>query len=189
MILHVVLLAAAVGRVHQDDIKLIIHRVVEHIMKQGILMEHARHIQPMQQQVGDAEHVRELLLLDAVYGLAVLLLVRCVFHLLVQLFEPAGDETARAASKVRHRFADLRPDRLRHEISDGARRIEFAGGTGTLQLFEDGFIDVAEGVALLVVAQIQLVDDVDDLTQQHAVLHVVVGIGERRLHDGLLDRR
>ena len=111
------------------------------------------------------------------------------FHLLVQLFEPAGDETARAASKVRHRFADLRPDRLRHEISDGARRIEFAGGTGTLQLFEDGFIDVAEGVALLVVAQIQLVDDVDDLTQQHAVLHVVVGIGERRLHDGLLDRR
>ena len=50
VILHVALLAAAVGRVHQDDIKLIVHRVVEHITEQGILMEHARHIQPMQQQ-------------------------------------------------------------------------------------------------------------------------------------------
>ena len=43
-------------------------------------------------------------------------------------------------------------------------------------------------MALLIVAKIQLVYDVDYLPQQDAILHVVVGVGKGGLHDGLLDR-
>lgn len=63
-------------------------------------MEHLRHVEAVQQQVGDAEHVGELLLLDAVDGIPVFLRVRRVLDLLLQLAQPACDEAARAAGKV-----------------------------------------------------------------------------------------
>ena len=44
-------------------------------------------------------------------------------------------------------------------------------------------------MALFIIAEIQFVNDIDDLAQQNAVLHIVVGIGESGLHDGFFDRR
>ena len=119
----------------------------------------------------------------------VFLRIRCVLDLLLQLAKLAGDEAARAAGKVRHLFANPRLNHPRHEVGHGAGRVELARGTGALQLLENALVDFVEGVALLVVGQIQLVDDVDDLPQQHAVLHVLVGVREHRLHDGLFDGR
>ena len=57
MVLHILLLAAAVGRVHQDHVKLILLRVVQHVVQQGVVVEHLRHVEIVQQQIGDAEHV------------------------------------------------------------------------------------------------------------------------------------
>ena len=78
---------------------------------------------------------------------------------------------------------------LRHELRDGAGRIELTGGASALQFFEDGLVNLTEGVALLIIGEIQLVDHVDDLAQQYAVLHVLVGVGKGGLHDGLFDGR
>ena len=58
-----------------------------------------------------------------------------------------------------------------------------------MQFTENGFIDFSESVAFLIVAQVKLVNPVDDLTQQNAVFHIVVGVRERGLHNRLLNRR
>lgn len=60
--------------------------------------------------------------MDAVDGIPVFLCVRRVLDLLLQLAQPAGDEAARAAGKVRHLFADPRLNHLRHEVGHGAGR-------------------------------------------------------------------
>ena len=189
MVLDLRLLAAAVGRVHEDHVELIVLGVVQHVLQQGVVVIDPGHVQAVEQHVGDAKHVGELLLFDAVDGIAVGRLVRRALDLLPQLLEPAGDEAAGAAGEVRHALADLGPDALGHEVSDGPGSVEFAGGACALQLLQNGFVDLAEGVALLVVGEVQLVDDVDDLAKEDAVLHVVVGVGEGGLDDGLLDGR
>ena len=107
----------------------------------------------------------------------------------MQFLEPTGDKATRATGKVRHRLADLRPDHLRHEIRHRARRVEFTSRTSALQLLEDRFINLAKGMAFLIVAKVDIIDHVDDLTQQHTVLHVVVGVGKGCLHNRLFDRR
>ena len=189
MVLDLRFLAAAVGRVHEHHVELIVLGVVQHVLEQGVVVIDPGHVQAVEQHVGDAEHVGELLLFDAVDGIAVGRLVRCVLDLLSQLLEPAGDEAAGAAGEVRHALADLGPDALGHEVGDGPRRVELTGGARALELLQNGFIDLAEGVAFLIVAQVQLVDDVDDLAKEDAVLHIVVGVGEGGLDDGLLDGR
>ena len=85
MVLHILLFAAAVGRIHQDHVKLILLRVVQYVVQQRVVVEHLRHIEAVQQQIGDAEHVGELLLLDAVDGIPVFLRIRRVLDLLLQL--------------------------------------------------------------------------------------------------------
>ena len=107
----------------------------------------------------------------------------------IKLLEPARDEAAGSAGEVGHLLADPGPYHLSHEVRHGAGRVELAGGARALELLEDGLVDFAEGVAFRVVAEIQFVDEVDDLPEEDAVLHVVVRVGERRLDDGLADRR
>ena len=58
-----------------------------------------------------------------------------------------------------------------------------------MEFFQDAFVDIAESVTLFIIRQIELVYDVDDLTEQNAILHIVVGVGESRLDDGLSYRR
>ena len=143
----------------------------------------------MQQHIGDAQHVGKLLLFDAVDGRAVGGAIRGGNHLPVQLLQPAGDEAAGAAGKIRHLLADLRLDHLRHKIGDGAGRVKLTGGTGALQLPQDGFVDLPEGVAFLIIAKVDGVDLVDHLPQQHAVLHILVCVLKGGAHDGLFDGR
>ena len=71
VVFHVCLFAAAVGRVHKDHVKLIVFRIVQHVAEKRVIMEYARIVQPVQQQIGNAEHVRELLFLYAVNRFAV----------------------------------------------------------------------------------------------------------------------
>ena len=189
MVFHVCLFAAAVGRVHKDHVKLIVFCVVQHVAEKRVIVEYARVVQPVQQKIGDAEHVRKLLFFYAVDRIAVFRGVGGAAHLFLQLFEPACDKTACAAGKVCHLFADLRRDSLRHKVGNGAGRIEFARRSGALQLLENGFVDLVKGVALLVAGKIQLVDLVDDLPEKHAVLHVLIGVSERCLDDRLPDGR
>ena len=66
-----------------------------------------------------------------------------------------------------------------HELGDGSRRVKLACVTCRLEILEDLFVNVAEQVPVFAVVEVDLVDFVDDLTHQRAVLHVVVGIVER----------
>ena len=175
-VLDVRLFAAAVGGIHEHDVEAVVVGVVQDVLQQRVAVEDVGHVQIMEEHVRDAEHVGELLLLDAMDGIAEGRLVGGRLDLFLQFLQPTGEEAACAAGEIRHLLADLRADHLRHEFGHGSRRVEFAGGSRALQFLQNRLVDFAEGVALFVVAEIQFVDDVDDLPQKDAVLHIIVSV-------------
>ena len=64
--LFVIVFAASVRWIHQNDIKLVIVRIVENVLRQGVVMHHLGRVNIMQKHIGDTEHVWELLFLDAI---------------------------------------------------------------------------------------------------------------------------
>ena len=189
VVFHICFFAATVGRIHQNNVHPILSGVVQHIMQQSIVVVDTRVVEVVQQQVGDTEHIGELLFLDAVDGIAESRLIFGGLDLLVQLLQPAGQKAAGTAGKVGHLLPYLGPDHLGHKVSDGPGRIEFAGRTCALQLFQNGLVDLAEGVAFRIIVQLEIVNRIDDLAQQDAVLHVVVGLGKHSLDNSLSDGR
>lgn len=135
MILDLCLLAAAIGRVHKDYIEAVIVGIVQHIFQQRVVMVHPGNVQPMEQQIGDAEHVGKLLLFNAIDGIAILFCIGSITHLLLQFLQPAGDKATGAAGKVGHGLANLWLYHLGHEVRYRTRSIEFTGRTSTLKLF------------------------------------------------------
>ena len=105
----------------------------------------------------------------------------------------AGQEAAGAAGGIEEDLAGLGVDAVRHEGGDGARRVVLARVAGALQVVEHLLVDVAEVLPLGQVVEVDLVDLVDDLPEQLARLHVVVGVLEDVAHDAaavaLLARR
>ena len=63
-------------------------------------MENLRHVQIMQQHIRDAEHIGELLFLDAVNRLAENLPVFGGFDFLLQLVQPACEKSSGTAGKI-----------------------------------------------------------------------------------------
>lgn len=51
VIFHIGLFAAAIGRIHQHHIELVVLGIVQHISRQGIVVVNAGDIQPVQQQI------------------------------------------------------------------------------------------------------------------------------------------
>ena len=66
MLLDVVLLAASVRWIHQYDIKLVFVRIVENVLRQGVVVHHFGRVDVMQKHIGDTEHIWKLLFLDAI---------------------------------------------------------------------------------------------------------------------------
>ena len=138
---------------------------------------------PCKQHIGDAEHVGQLLLLNPMQrDLHVDFVLDPLHVVLAHVANGAGEESAGAAGGVEQAFAGMRVDAIHHEGGDRARRVVFAGVAGALQVIEDLLVDVAEVLALDEIVEIDLVDLVDDLAQQLARLHVVVGILEDIAH-------
>lgn len=148
-------------------------------------MVHPGHVQIVQQQIRDAQHIGELLLLNPIDGLPVLFRAGSAFHLLLQLLQPTYKEAAGATGEIGHTLPDSGTDHLGHKVSNGPGRVKLTGGTGALQFLQNRLVDFPKGVAFLIVAQIQLINYIDYLPEQYAVLHVVVRIGKGRLHNGL----
>jgi len=140
-------------------------------------------VDAVQEEIGHAQDVGEVLLLDA--GEAVLdgALVGLGPGLLAQVLDGADEETAGAAGGIEDGLAEAGIDLLDDELGDGARGVELAGVARGLEVFEELLVDVAEHVAIIGGVEVDAVDLVDDLAHQRAVLHVVVGIVERGLDE------
>ncbi len=136
-------------------------------------------VDAVQEEIGHAQDVREVLLLDT--GEAVLdgALVGLGLGLLAQVLDGADEEAAGATGGIENRFAETGIHLLDDELGDGARGVELAGIARGLKILEELLVDVAEHVAVIGGIEVDAVDLVDDLPHQGAVLHVVVGILER----------
>ena len=71
------------------------------------------------------------------------------------------EKATRTTGKVCHLLTDLRLDHLRHKISNGSGGIELARRTSTLEFFQDAFVDLAKSMDFGIIAQIQVIDDVN----------------------------
>jgi hypothetical protein len=99
----------------------------------------------VQQHVGDAQHVRELLLFDRSQGgLHSLLVVDLANIVVAHVAHCAGEEAAGAAGGIKQNLAGPRVDPVGHEGGHGAWRIIFAGVSGALQVVKNLLVDVAE---------------------------------------------
>ena len=182
--LDAVLLFAAEGRVGEDDVHPVALAVADVGPGQGVVVAHeAGVLDAVQQHVGDAEHVRELLLLHgAQAGLQGLLVLRAFHVAFAHVADGAGEEAAGAAGGVEQDLAGLGVDALDHEGGDGAGGVVLARVAGALQVVEQLLVDVAEVLALGQVVEVDAADLVDHLAQELAGLHVVVGVLEDVTH-------
>ena len=154
-------------------------------------MDDARVVDVVEQHIRGAQKERQRLLFDAIDGVAVNGSVLDALHLSIQHLQRRGKEAAGSAGEVRNGLAELRLDHLYHEVRDSTGRVEFAGVTGALQAAEDRFVNLTEGVAVLVLLKIDLINDIDNLAKQDAVLHVVIvvlegGADNDLAHGGIL---
>ena len=157
--LHAVLLAAAVRRIHHDDVELVLRLVGAHVALERIAVVDARRIDVVEKHVRHAQEVRQRLLLDAEDGLVEESAVTDALHLWLQHLQGRGQEPTRTTGEVRDMLAQFRREHLDDEIRVGTGRIELAGRSGGLQFLQNRLVDFAEGVAILVFVEVDLVDD------------------------------
>ena len=175
---------SAKRRIGEDDVHPVGLAVADIRPRQGVVVAHEAGVfNAVQQHVGDAEHVRELLLLHGAQAGLHGLFVFDLFHIAVaHVADGAGEKAAGAAGRVEQDFAGLGVDAIHHESGDGAGRVILARVARALQVVEQLFVDVAEVLAFRQVVEIDAADFVDDLPQQLAGLHVVVGVFKHAPH-------
>lgn len=59
MVLNFRLFRPTIGRIHQDNVYLIVLGIVQNISEKCVIMEHLRHIHIMQQHISDAKNIRK----------------------------------------------------------------------------------------------------------------------------------
>ena len=138
-------------RIGEHDVHPVALRVADVGPRQRVIVAHeARVLDAVQQHVGDAQHVRKLLLFDRPQACLHLCLVLGPLHIaLAHVIDCAGKKAAGAAGGIEQGFAGLRIDAVGHEGGDSARRIVFAGIAGRLQAVQKLLVELAEVPALV----------------------------------------
>ena len=175
--LNAVLLHAAEGGIGDNHIHPFLAFPVKQRPAKGVVVaDVGGHVNAVQQQVGHAQDIRQVLLLDP--GKAVLdgTFVSLGFRLFTQVLDGADQEAAGTAGRVEDALAKLGVDLFDDELGDGARSVELARIACGLKIFQQLFVDVAEHVTVVGGVEVDGVDLVDHLPHQGAILHVVVGI-------------
>ena len=180
-----VFFTAAEGGVGQDDVDAVRLGVADVGPGQRVVMTHKAGVfDPMQQHVGDAQHVRELLLFDGPQPfLHCGFLLRFLDVAVTHMADRTGQKAAGAAGGVEEDFAGVRVDPVDHEGGHRPRGVVFPRVPRRLQVVENLFVDVAEVLTLGEVVEIDRGDLVDDLTDQLTRFHVIVGVLEDVLDD------
>ncbi len=137
----------------------------------------------VQQHVGDAQHVRQLLFLHGVQAGLHGLLVFYLFHVAVtHVTDGTGEKAAGAAGGIEQGFAGSGVDAVHHEGGDSARGVVLTGVAGALQVVQQLLVDVAKVLALGQIVEIHAAKPVNHLAHELAGLHVVVGVLEHIAH-------
>jgi len=149
----------------------------------------AGYVNAVQQHVGGAEQVRELLFLDTAYQRfdgALVFGTGMAGDLVAEVIDGGGQEAAGAAGRVEHGFAldQAGVDAVGHEGGDGARGVELARIAGAAQVVEHLFVDIAQAGAGFEVVEVDGVFQLFDHRQHlRAGFHVVVGVFKDLLDD------
>ncbi len=181
--LRAVFLYPTKGRIGEDDVHFVVCAPVAVGLGEVVAALDAGHFKAMQHKVGGTEQVGQGLFLYPAYGLLQGFALAGLVDLLVEMVDGAGEEAAGTAGGVEYGFAQLWVEDVDHELGDGPGRVVFPGGAGRLQFLEDGLVEVIEEVAVFAAVEVDLIDFVDHLPEEGAVLHVVVGV----LEDGAYD--
>ncbi len=182
--LNAVFLHAAEGWVGADYVHAFFRAPVAQGAGESVVVaDVGRHINAVQEKIGEAENVREMLFLDAGEALLNGAFVGFGLGLLAEVSDEGRDEAARAGRGVEEAFAQARIQPIYDELGDGSRGVELTGVACGLKVFEELFVDVAEHVAIIGGVKVDAVDLVDDLAHQRAVFHVVVGTVEGTLYE------
>ena len=119
----------------------------------------------------------------AIHGILELVeVIRCL-DLLIEIIQGRCEEPSGTRSEIAELFPELRLKCPHHEISESTRRIKLSRVSCGLKVLQDSLIDVTESVAVQKKKKVNLVDDVDNLSQQDAILHVLVEVGKDFFHD------
>ena len=142
-----------------------------------------RRIDAVQDHVRDAQQVWQgLLFHTSDRGLQQRLIVM-VADGLALVIDGAGQEAAGPAGGVEHHLIKPGIQPIDNEFRERPRRVKFAGVSSALKVFENLFVDGAEGVAVISVVEVDLVDLVDHLPHQRAGFHEIVGVLEDVAND------
>ncbi len=154
------LLLTPKGRIGEDYLHPVPRAVVASGASQRVVAPHlGGHVQPVQQQTGGAEQMREWFLFHPVDGaLQLRLLLRVVDVARADVLDGVHQEATGAAGGSRISSPELGVRHFHHELRHRTRRVVLARVAGALQISEDLLVDVVEKVAILRAVEVDLVD-------------------------------
>jgi len=183
--LDAVFLHAAEGWVGGDEVHALLRAPIAERAGEGVVVaDVGGNIDAVEEEIGEAEDVREVLLLNAGEAFLDGGLVYVELCLFPQVADEAGDEAAGAGGGIKELLAEARVQAVDDELGDGPWSIELTGIACGLEVLEQFLIDIAEHVAVLGGIEVDGVDLVDDLPHQGAIFHVIVGVIEGGADEG-----
>ena len=144
-----------------------------------------RHIEVVEDEVGEAEHVGDGLEFPAGDGfLENGFVVEGVDFVSTDAVYGGTEEATGAGCRIKHFFTEFWRGHLRHELGDGAWCVVFAFVSGVTEFDENGFVNGAEDVAVVRVIEVKAIELIDDLAHLEAGLHVIVRAVEDLADEG-----
>ena len=172
------------GGIGEDDLHLLLGAYGVVFGFEAVEVMPVGHVEAVEDEIGEAEHVGDGLQLPAGDGfLKFRLVIQVMDFIFADVVDGCAKETTGAGSGVEYVFAEARVRHLRHKPGDGARRVVLTFVPGIPQFEQDGLIDSAENVAVAAVIKVEAVELVDDLAHLVAGLHVVVRPVENFAHE------
>ena len=133
--LDAILLHAAEGRVCHDHVHTFLWPPITQWTCETIVVpDVGRDVDPVQEEIGHAQDVRQMLFLDASEALLNAALVCFRLRLLAKVLDGVDKEAASAARGIENCFTDSGIHLLDDELRDGSRSVEFARIAGGLKI-------------------------------------------------------
>ena len=139
----------------------------------------------MKQEVSDAQKIWQRFPFLTYHGTLEQFAIGSRLYLCSHVVKGRCKESACARCEVAKGFAQLRVEHLHDEVGQGARGVELTSIASRLKVFQNAFVNITKGVAVASIIKLNLVDYVDNLTKQCAILHVLVQVGKCFLHNAL----